>query len=1046
MNFLKTNHEIKQENRSLRKKIISSVLLFLIFTSAFSQMKRIDSMLINIDKTNFTNILYERTTPWAKLNIFNDSINVSTKAHFEQALHELYKSSNEKKFTYYRDLRNQYTSKTNKNTVDVGIINTTFNELNYVENDEKNSALRLVNNQFQKIDNAKPAFKIKQALVISPLKEKLIGNTITYKFNNQFLFQETDKTIETLVANFDTQQNYTIIQNRAITTNSVTVNYTEAGIKMLEFVVTYTDGSSVRTSAVVQVSVLNDPPHLVENPPNQIATETFQGALGEIEYRIFYRTRKDDGSINSQASLKNPIIIIDGFDPGDERKIGYLEDNSSEKTLIKQMWYDLEDGDTNPDNNERVNLVNELREESYDVIIVNQINHTKNINGIETDIDGGADYIERNAMAHVALYQHLSSVLVQNGSSEELIIVGPSMGGQISRYALAYMEKNNIPHNTRLWVSIDSPHLGANIPVGQQAMMNLLDAFGDSVAAADFYNDRLKSVAGNQQLIEQHLPYHLPDHLNGGSPVFQQYYSNLNTNGLPNSNGYPQNLRKIAVVNGSLAGINVDVAGTEDFRVHGFARQFWWDTKVAEMNTKYMPNTGNTQQIARLWRELKPTRTATYTNNNPNGSMDIVPGGLFDTENQLHSAVMNENPDIFNFNNGISLGNAITASLAFYFLGVWGDFFESRTNKQIHSFIPTVSALGFKNPNFNWSQKLDRNLVCSNEIPFDSYFGPDINEPHTSFTEESVNWLFEELAGNPQEPYFPINSSSLVGQTSICNRQVAIYTFNPCKIPGSVSNWQVSSNLQIISSNGASITVKPPSDSRSSGWIKANFANGKSITKNIWVGRPNTPTSLFGPTTVNTGALVTYTAGSATGATSYKWYLPYPYTTVSTFAYFGQNWQLQAPGNTTTARTFTGYAQNAGYVQVMGQNDCGSGGAKLLYVQHQNSGGGGPGGPGGGAIPRTGPTDDVKEVSLYPNPAKDKVTVSLTNLTEHIGNPPTVIYRIKILDLNLIEKRFYKFKKLKNQETINVAFLPTGLYTLIIYTDNGTFTKKLLIK
>ncbi len=430
-------------------------------------------------------------------------------------------------------------------------------------------------------------------------------------------------------------------------------------------------------------------------------------------------------------------------------------------------------------------------------------------------------------------------------------------------------------------------------------------------------------------------------------------------------------------------------------------------------------NNGVPKKIARFFRKKDPhyDRLSYMINNNSRGNMDNVPGGWFAT-NQLIAKETIEN---------------MPSELSWY---------ELRKISHTNSFISTISALGFKNPNFNWSQKLDRNLVCSNEIPFDSYFGPDINEPHTSFTEASVDWLLEELAGNPQEPYFPISTNSLAGPNSVCAIQEAIFTFNPCKIPGNVSNWQVSSNLQIVSSNGTSITIKPPSDSRSSGWIKASFNNGKSITKNIWVGRPNTPVSLFGPTTVNTGALVTYTAGSATGATSYKWYLPYPYSTVSTFDYFGLNWQLQASGNTTTARTFTGYAQNAGYVQVMGQNDCGTGGAKLLYVQHQSSGGGGP----GGGIPRTGPTDNVKEVSLYPNPAKNKVTVSLTKLTEHIGNPPTVIYRIKILDLNLIEKRFYKLKKLKNQETINVAFLPTGLYTLIIYTDSGTFTKKLLMK
>ncbi|MCH7524034.1 MAG: T9SS type A sorting domain-containing protein, partial [Bacteroidetes bacterium] len=78
--------------------------------------------------------------------------------------------------------------------------------------------------------------------------------------------------------------------------------------------------------------------------------------------------------------------------------------------------------------------------------------------------------------------------------------------------------------------------------------------------------------------------------------------------------------------------------------------------------------------------------------------------------------------------------------------------------------------------------------------------------------------------------------------------------------------------------------------------------------------------------------------------------------------------------------------------------------------------------------------------------AKNKVTVNLTRLTEYKGEPPTVIYSIKILDLNLIERRFYEFKKPKNQQDINVAFLSTGLYTLIVYTDTGTFTKKLLVK
>ena len=347
------------------------------------------------------------------------------------------------------------------------------------------------------------------------------------------------------------------------------------------------------------------------------------------------------------------------------------------------------------------------------------------------------------------------------------MIVGPSMGGQMSRYALAYMEKHNIPHNTRLWVSIDSPHLGANIPIGIQSMMNLLDAFGGSVAAADFYHNQLKSTAGNQQLIEQHLEYHLPDYLNGGSPVYQQYYSNLTNNGLPNSNGYPQNLRKIAIVNGSIVGNTNGIGGQEDFRIHGFVEHFWWNTKVVEMNTKYIGSVGSTTQAARLWRLSKPLRTATYTNANPNGSMDVVPGGFFNSEDQLHDAVLGQSVGISDWNNGVSFGEFALAT----FLGVTGDHLESRTNKETHSFIPTVSALGVENASFNWSDRMDFNLLCNNSIPFDSFYGPKNNEQHTSFTEASVNWLLQELAGNPQnppnhgQPNMSGNPEAYVGQT-----------------------------------------------------------------------------------------------------------------------------------------------------------------------------------------------------------------------------------------------------------------------------------------
>ncbi len=57
----------------------------------------------------------------------------------------------------------------------------------------------------------------------------------------------------------------------------------------------------------------------------------------------------------------------------------------------------------------------------------------------------------------------------------ENIVMGYSMGGQLSRYALLKMEKEHMEqgkphHHTRLYIPFDSPHHGANIPLTTQAV------------------------------------------------------------------------------------------------------------------------------------------------------------------------------------------------------------------------------------------------------------------------------------------------------------------------------------------------------------------------------------------------------------------------------------------------------------------------------------------------------------------------------------------------------------------------------------------------
>src|SRR5690606_36540098 len=162
-----------------------------------------------------------------------------------------------------------------------------------------------------------------------------------------------------------------------------------------------------------------------------------------------------------------------------------------------------------------------------------------------------------------------------------------------------------------------------------------------------------------------------------------------------------------------------------------------------------------------------------------------------------------------------------------------------QTLKHVNSFIPTVSSLGFKNPDFNWAQEFDRDLVCTGEIPFDSYFGPRNNEQHTSFTEESVTWLLAELAGNPQPSTIYLDGNDISGPTKICNGTTATYSFPTCKSKP-VQSWQYSTNLlNLVSSTYTSKSVQPKNSSSSGlGFIKAIYPN-LTVQKDIWIGKSN---------------------------------------------------------------------------------------------------------------------------------------------------------------------------------------------------------------
>ncbi|WP_288954739.1 hypothetical protein [uncultured Polaribacter sp.] len=802
------------------KKILLVTTLLLInltlksqVTTSIEVINDVDVLIENIDKSTFTsNILYDRVVPSASLTDFNATNNTSNLLHFEQSLSELYRASKKTKFTSVDNVRKKYQPITSKNKVTIGVLNTIFHQVNYDDNDNNNGALKISNNKLVPI-NQKPLFIENEALIIAPLKKNAEGTSITYYFEDDLIFEETTKKIIKLTANLNSQQVHTIINNSQLIKQNVIVNYNSSGYKTLTFTVTFNDGTIKTTKGKFYVTVPNI--NYAQRSNDGIedgsitATIPFTGyepgdlpILGQLEYRIFYHGTPN----NYERTLKKPIVIIDGFDPFDTRKIqesDYPNDGEDHPDAIETLM-------TYKDGAEDIPLISQLREQGFDVVIVNHPVYEDDSTG--KVIDGGADYIERNAMAHIALYQYLNNTTFNNGSSEELIIMGPSMGGQISRYALAYMEENNLNHNTKLWVSIDSPHLGANIPMATQANLYFLGYIHGNQEAKDKYDFLLNSPAGKQQLILQysHNSTSLP-------PYFQQYHNNLESN-LPNFKGFPQIPRNIAISNGSLnKGINY--AGQKVLDIRGFVDVLWFSVKGFQNEQWFIKNTGQTNKIyfGKVDKVFSGySMSATFTNPLIYGALDALQGGMADSQGELK----------------VEMENALEDEV---------DRVHIYEYKPNHAFIPTVSSLAFKNPNFNWRDNIDRDLTCTNEIPFKTYYAPKNNEDHIYFTVDSYNWLLQELLGNEQEPVIYLTDRELTGDLTICSNKTNTYSINvPSSCVGNI-NWSVSSNIQILSQNYNTITVAPKSGNiENAGFVSVSIPNADiEKTKGVWVGLPN---------------------------------------------------------------------------------------------------------------------------------------------------------------------------------------------------------------
>ena len=381
-----------------------------------------------------------------------------------------------------------------------------------------------------------------------------------------------------------------------------------------------------------------------------------------IEARIPYKGKTAGGPawviLGSENGVRHtaivrPVMLADGFPGHTFQEIL--------KLLNKQQF------------------LNTILAAGYDVVVLSY--------------DDGTDYIQRNAFVAVAC---IEAIIENRVGSEKLVVGGASMGGVITRYALAYMEQHAMDHQARMFVSFDSPQQGAGVPPADQWFIAALAAADASPDATKLHKQLISSAA------RQLLYYSIPSYDYKGSltdKLHTELYGELG------KMGYPRKTRNVAVADGSGNGKQIIPNGAHTMH--------WYGNLFANGDTWALPN--GSGKIGEIYlATLDFFKRFTYSVNGV-VNYDGAPGGLLDANGQLAAAIQ-----------------------------------ASKTGSVDHwydnnCFVPTVSALDIRASNVY-------EVVPPQGAPtrFNTYFVSRENNEHVDITLPIKAYLLKEITGRYQ--------------------------------------------------------------------------------------------------------------------------------------------------------------------------------------------------------------------------------------------------------------------------------------------------------
>lgn len=256
--------------------------------------------------------------------------------------------------------------------------------------------------------------------------------------------------------------------------------------------------------------------------------------------------------------------------------------------------------------------------------------------------------------------------------------------------------------------------------------------------------------------------------------------------------------------------------------------------------------------------------------------------------------------------------------------------------------------------------------------------------------------------------YYKSNSQPYIsGPNTVCTSNT-LFTLQGAN-PSSVT-WQVSSNIQLVSSNNSNATIRSIyANSTSTGWVKATF-DGLVITKDFGVnGDINEIPMSVTVSLVNNYLTITIHDGS--GNTPYD-------------LYFNDVYKLS-----TNSRTITfAYSQNSGRVEIRNQNSCETGLNYAFYTGYF-----------GGSYNYS--------YNVFPNPTSESLTIEKKESTlEDLSNSNFDIDKNSQYELYDFYQNLVSKGDISNLTNLDVSKFKEGLYILLIITNGNYESHQIIIK